>query len=71
MHLNEKKAELIGALAQLRQDPACRVLLQLIEVLIDEARTGNDTEELNGVYRNQGEIRGYQKIQRYVQYGDK
>lgn len=46
-----------------------KILVKLLNELINEARSNNDTAEGNEVSRNQGEIRGYRKLLDYITKG--
>ena len=52
-----------------RVDSSLRILTELLDLLIREARELNDRIDPVELKENQGKIEAYQKIKRYVQSG--
>ena len=69
MLANRNKAQLIADIAAESKTPAVQNMVSLIELVINERRHDNDTAEGNGLYRNQGEIRGLKDLGDYIVQG--
>ena len=63
---NSEKATLIAEIRAGSSDPVMKSMLNLIELLINELRTANDTAEEKEVYRNQGSIRVLELQKGYI-----
>jgi hypothetical protein len=50
----------------LQSTPAGKIVLNLINVLIDEVRRNNDNAEADQVIHNQGKIAGFKQIKGYL-----
>jgi hypothetical protein len=69
MLTNKVKAELILELYGSQSDNSMRNLVKLLDILISETRLDNDTAELDGVKRNQGEIKAYSTLKEFILRG--
>jgi hypothetical protein len=69
MQIDKQKAELIVKVCGSQHNENVINILRLLDLLISEVRQDNDTEEGNGMYRNQGEIRGYKRLSGYILHG--
>ena len=66
---DQPKAKLILNLYCSQFDNSIRNLIQLLDVLIAELRLDNDTADIDGVRRNQGEIKAYNTLREFILYG--
>ncbi len=69
MNTNRPKAELIVELCGLQKEHSVQKVLKLIDILVQEVRVDNDTVGVDAFRVNQGEIRGYQKLQDHILKG--
>lgn len=69
MIANRPKAELIFQLNGAVGEKSIQNVLSLLEMLIQETRTENDTAPADQVLANQGKIRGYQILQEHILKG--
>lgn len=64
-----EKALLIGELHAAMYEPVVEKVLQLIDVLVSEARIDNDEAEKDAVLKNQGQIRGLMLMKTHILRG--
>jgi len=64
-----RQAQLLADLAASQNEPSIRHLVIVLDNLTDELREDNDTAEETVLYRNQGEIRGYNRLKGYILHG--
>jgi hypothetical protein len=69
MITNRKKAEIIVDLHGAQKDPMVKSVLELIEIMIIEARLENDTANVDSFRLNQGEIRGLSRLSECIMRG--
>ena len=69
MIANRPKAELIISLNSAVGEKSIQNVLSLLEMLVQETRTENDTAPVDQVLANQGKIRGYQIFQEHILKG--
>jgi len=66
---NKTKAEAIFELNGMKHDPACKSMVKLLDILIDEVRIQNDEAPAERVLGNQGEIRAFMRLKEYIEKG--
>jgi hypothetical protein len=64
-----KMAQLIADLNASQSEPGMRHLVKVLDAITEELRGDNDTAEDKALYRNQGEIRGYNRLKEYILRG--
>ncbi len=69
MLANKAKATLIFEIFGAQRENSIQNVLKLLDILISEIRIENDYAEGNTLYRNQGEIKGYLALKKYIQRG--
>ena len=64
-----KQGQLIADLVAAKDEPGMRHLVVVLDNLISQLREENDTVEGTLLYRNQGGIRGFNRLKGYIQRG--
>jgi len=69
MFINKEKAELIIEIYGSQKDATCQKIVKLLNILIDETRTDNDTAEGREILQNQGKIKAYIGLKEMIERG--
>jgi len=66
---NPRKLDLITTLKESNVDPSARIMVELIDIIIQETRELNDRISVNELGDNQGKIAILQELKRYITKG--
>jgi hypothetical protein len=66
---NPEKGKLILELSAGKDDLMVKKTMDLVDILINEVRVDNDTAQKDDFLRNQGEIRGFNRLKEMILRG--